>query len=77
MLGDCLLIAGGASAFYSDRPVTPLPIDNRDAPKSWLFHSYGRYTVRQETAADAFEAYAAVREVDPNALLAYLPYGML
>lgn len=77
VLWDCLLIAGGASAFYSDRPVTPLPICNDGAPKSWLFRSFGRYTVRQETAADAFEAYAAVREVDPGALLAYLPYGML
>ena len=77
VLGDCLQIAGGASAFYSDKPVTPLPIDNQDAPKSWLFRSFGRYTVRQETAADAFEAYAAVIEADPGALLAYLPYGML
>ena len=77
MLGDCLQIAGGASAFYSDKPVTPLPVNNQDAPKSWLFRSFGRYTVRQETAADAFEAYAAVLEADPGALLAYLPYGML
>ena len=77
VLGDCLQIAGGASAFYSGKPVTPLPVNNQDAPKSWLFRSFGRYTVRQETAADAFEAYAAVLEADPGALLAYLPYGML
>ena len=77
VLGDCLLIAGGASAFYSDKPVTPLPVNNQDGLKSWLFRSFGRYTVRQETAADAFEAYAAVLEADPGALLAYLPYGML
>ena len=77
VLGDCLEIANGASSFYSDRPVTPLPIDNDGTPQSWLFRSFGRYTVRQETAADAFEAYAAVSEVDPGALLAHLPYGML
>ena len=57
--------------------MTPLPVNNQDAPKSWLFRSFGRYTIRQETAADAFEAYAAVLEADPGALLAYLPYGML
>ena len=45
--------------------------------KTWLFRSYGRYAVRQETAEDALEAYAAVSEVDGGALLAYLPYGML
>ena len=28
-------------------------------------------------AADAFEAYSAVSEIDPGALLAYLPQGML
>ncbi len=77
VLADSLLIAGGASAFYSDRPVTPLSVNNEGEPKSWLFRSFGRYTIRQETAADAFEAYAAVREVDPDALLAYLPYGLL
>ena len=77
VLSDCLLIAEGASPFYSDRPVTPMPVDNRDGEKTWLFRSYGRYTVRKETAADAFEAYEAVSEADPHALLAYLPYGML
>ena len=77
VLADCLLIAGGASSFYSDRPVTPMPIDNRGERKTWLFRSYGRYAVRQETAEDALEAYAAVSEVDGGALLAYLPYGML
>ena len=77
VLGDCLEIADSARAFYSDRPVTPLPIDNREELKTWLFRSYGRYTVRQETAAEAFEAYSAVSEIDPGALLAYLPQGML
>lgn len=77
VLSDCLLIAGGAAPFYSDRPVTNRPIDNRGGEKIWLFRSYGRYTARRETAADAFEAYEAVLEADPNALLAYLPYGML
>ena len=77
VLADCLEIAGGAPPFYSDRSVIPLPVDNEDAPRTWLFRSYGRYTVREETTADAFEAYAAVSEADPGALLAYLPYGML
>ena len=77
VLADCLEIAGGASPFYSDRSVAPLPVNNEGEPKTWLFRSYGRYTVREETAADAFEAYAAVSEIDPGALLAYLPYGML
>ena len=77
VLADCLEIASGASPFYSDRPVTPLPIDNSEEKKTWLFRSFGRYTVREETAAEALEAFAAVSEVDPGALLAYLPYGML
>ena len=77
VLADCLQIAGGAPPFYSDRNVTPLPVNNKGKPKTWLFRSYGRYAVREESAADAFEAYAAVREIDSGALLAYLPYGML
>ena len=77
VLADCLHIAGGAQPFYSDRPVRPLPVNNDGKVKTWLFRSYGRYTVRQETATDALEAYAAVSEIDPGALLAYLPYGML
>ncbi len=77
VLADCLLIANGAPPFYSERAVTPLSVNNEDAPRTWLFRSYGRYTVRQETTADAFEAYGAVSEADPGALLAYLPYGML
>ena len=77
VLADCLQIDGGAPFFYSDRAVTPMKINNQDRPRTWLFRSYGRYTVRQETAADAFEAYDAVLEGDPHALLAYLPYGML
>ncbi len=77
VLADCLEIAGGASAFYSDRNVTPLPVNNEGGRRTWLFRSFGRYTVREETAADAFEAYAAVSEADEGALLAYLPCGML
>lgn len=77
VLADCLEIVGGAASFYSDRAVTPLPVDNSREKKTWLFRSYGRYTVREETAAEALEAYAAVSEIDPHALLAYLPYGML
>ena len=77
VLADCLQIAGGAASFYSDREVAPLPICNDGEPKTWLFRSYGRYAVRQETVADALEAFAAVSEIDPGALLAHLPYGML
>ena len=77
VLADCLAIAPGASCFYSDRQVTPLPINNGSDVKTWLFRSYGRYAVREETATEALEAYAAVSEVDHGALLAYLPYGML
>lgn len=77
VLADCLLIAGGTTPFYSDRPVTPMAVNNEGEAKTWLFRSYGRYAVRQESAADALEAFAAVSEVDPGALLAYLPYGML
>ena len=77
VLADCLQIAGGAASFYSDREVTPLSICNDGEPKTWLFRSYGRYAVRQETVADALEAFAAVSEIDPGALLAHLPYGML
>jgi homoserine dehydrogenase len=77
VLADCLEISAGASAFYSDRPTTPLSVDNDGEQKTWLFRSYGHYTVRRETAAEALEAYGAVSEADPRALLAYLPYGML
>ena len=77
VLADCLEIADSSRSFYSDRPAAPLPIDNHGEVKTWLFRSYGRYTVRQETAADAFEAYAAVSEIDGGALLAHLPWGML
>ena len=77
VLADCLEIADSSRSFYSDRPVTPLPVNNDGELKTWLFRSYGRYAIRQETAADAFEAYAAVSEIDPGALLACLPYGML
>ena len=77
VLADCLEIDGGAPPFYSGQAVTPLPVNNEDTPRTWLFRSYGRYAVREETAAEAFEAYAAVSEADPGALLAYLPYGML
>ncbi|MBQ3159483.1 MAG: homoserine dehydrogenase [Clostridia bacterium] len=77
VLTDCLEIAGGAPSFYSDRPAAPLSVDNGGGGKTWLFRSYGRYTVREETAADAFEAYRAVLEADPRALIAHLPYGML
>ena len=77
VLADCLEIADSSRSFYSDRPAAPLPIDNHGEVKTWLFRSYGRYAVRQETAADAFEAYAAVSEIDSGALLAHLPWGML
>ena len=77
VLADCMEIANGASPFYSDRPVSPLTVDNTQGLRTWLFRSYGRYTVREETAADAFEAYAAAREGDAASLLAWLPYGML
>ena len=77
VLADCLSIAGGAAPFYSDRPVRPLAVDNREGERTWLFRSYGRYAIRQEAAAEAFEAYRAVSESDPTSLLAYLPYGML
>ena len=77
VLADCLEIADSRRSFYSDRPVTPLPVNNDGELKTWLFRSYGRYTVRQESAADAFEAYAAVSEIDDGALLAHLPWGML
>ena len=77
VLADCLEIAGGAPPFYSDHIPAPLTINNAGERKTWLFRSFGRYTIRQETVADAFEAYAAVSEADPGALLGYLPYGML
>ncbi|MBQ5987731.1 MAG: homoserine dehydrogenase [Clostridia bacterium] len=77
VLADCMEIAQGAAPFYSDRPVSPLPVDNTDGVRTWLFRSYGRYTVREETAADAFEAYRAALEGDRRSLLAYLPFGML
>ncbi len=77
VLADCLLIAGGTSSFYSDRPLTPLAVNNEGEQRTWLFRSYGHYAVRQETAADAMEAFAAVSEVDSSALLAWLPFGML
>ncbi len=70
-------IANGGPSFYSGRPLCALPVDNGRAMKTWLFRSYGRYTIRQETADEAFDAYRAVLEGDSNALLAYLPYGML
>ena len=77
VIADCLRIADGASPFYSDRAVTPLPVNNDGEPKTWLFRSFGRYAVRMETAVEAFEAFRAVSEIDSHALLAYLPYGML
>ena len=77
VLADCLEIAGGASSFYSGRSVAPLPVNNDGQSKTWLFRSFGRYTVRQETAIEAFEAFKAVSEIDSHALLAYLPFGML
>ena len=77
VLADCLRIVSGAPHFYSDRPVAPLPVENGDELRTWLFRSYGHYAVREEKASDAFEAYQAVLEGDPGALLAYLPYGML
>jgi len=77
VLADCLEVSGGGPPFYSDRPLSPLPVDNGEASRTWLFRSYGRYAIREERADDAFEAYQAVLEGDPKALLAYLPYGML
>ena len=59
-----------------------LPADKQEILKG-LWNGVGRSRVnvdngmRKETTADAFEAYAAVLESDPKALLAYLPYGML
>lgn len=77
VLADCMEIAQGAAPFYSDRLVSSLPVDNTDGVRTWLFRSYGRYTVREETAADAFEAYRAALEGDRRSMLAYLPFGML
>ena len=55
VLADCLEIAGGASSFYSDRPVTAMAVNNEGPEKTWLFRSYGRYTVRKESVAEALD----------------------
>jgi len=77
VIEDCLLIEAGAKPFYTETKPVPARIANDKKTGAWLFRSFGQYMMRSCTAAEAFEAYEALRTVERNALLAFLPYGMI
>ena len=77
VIADCLLIEDGAPSFYTETKPVASRIHNAGVEGAWLFRSFGQYTLRQSTAEEAFEAFAALKTVEQNALIAYLPYGMI
>ena len=77
VLADCIEILSGAEAFYLDAEPVPMRVSNANAGGAWLYRSFGQYHVRTASAEEAFEALAALKTVEPKALLAYLPYGMI
>ena len=77
VLADCLEIQKGCAPFYLDHDPVPLTVNNESAGGAWLYRSYGKYNIRSASVEEAFEAFAALKTVEPKALLAYLPYGMI
>ncbi|MBR0081941.1 MAG: homoserine dehydrogenase [Clostridia bacterium] len=77
VIADCLLIEAGATPFYTDAKPVAAHINNTGKAGAWLFRSFGQYTIRQCSAAEAFEAFFALKTVEQNAILAYLPYGTI
>ena len=77
VLADCIEILSGTDSFYLDTEPVPMKVSNSNAGGAWLYRSFGQYHVRTASAEEAFEALKALKTVEPKALLAYLPYGMI
>ncbi|MBE6989325.1 MAG: homoserine dehydrogenase [Ruminococcaceae bacterium] len=69
LLADCRAIMGGARGYYTDT-ARPCAVDNGAVSGRWLFRAGGVYQTAEDTVADAFARYAALRREDPTAVLA-------
>ena len=76
VLADCRKIRRGCPSFYNHRKLSSCTIDNDGPETFWLFRANGTYTVRSFSAAKAFYVLARLRNIDPSALLARLPYAV-
>ena len=77
VIADCLLIDAGTTSFYTEEKPVSARVCNADVSGAWLFRSFGQYTIRQCSAEEAFEAFAALKTVEQSAILAYLPSGTI
>lgn len=77
VLADCLDILTNITPFYYSAQPVRRRIENGSTGGAWLFRSYGQYHVRTASTDEAFEAFDALRTVEPKALLAFLPYGVI